>query len=102
MPTAHPADEVAIREQAYYFWEAEGRPEGRESEFWMRATIALADKSQVATLVNPAPKKKVAAAPKAKAVAKPKAEAATTKKAAASKTKAVPAKAEPAKKPKKK
>jgi hypothetical protein len=94
MPTAHAADEAAIREQAYYFWEAEGRPEGREAEFWMRATVALAGKSQLDTLVKPAPKK----ATKPKAAAKP----APKLKAAATKTKAVPAKAEPAKKPKKK
>ncbi len=26
-----------IRERAYHMWENEGRPEGRESEFWERA-----------------------------------------------------------------
>lgn len=96
MPTIHAADEAAIREQAYYFWEAEGRPAGRETEFWERATVALATKSQLETLVKPAPKGKAVAKPKA--AAKPKAPL----KAAASKTKPVPAKAEPAKKPKKK
>jgi len=27
-----------IRERAYHLWEAEGRPPGRESEFWERAS----------------------------------------------------------------
>ena len=84
MPTAGPADDAAIREQAYYFWEQDGRPEGRESEYWMRATAALAP-------TDPAPKR-LKAAPKA--AAKPK--------AAAGKAKAAPAKSETAKKPKRK
>ena len=105
MPTTQPADDAAIREQAYYLWEAEGRPDGRESEFWMRAVVALTDSAQLDTLMKPAPKKS-GAKPKAvaKPVTKPKvaAKPAPKLKAAASKTKAAPAKAEPAKKPKKK
>ncbi len=84
MPTAGPADDAAIREKAYLFWEEDGRPEGRETEYWMRAVVALTDKTQLKELTEPAPRK-----------------AAKTK-AAASKTKASPVKAEPAKKPKKK
>lgn len=72
MPTTRPADDAAIREQAYYFWEQDGKPDGRETEYWMRALVALGDTSQ--------PKKK----------------------AAASKAKSAPAKAEAVKKPKKK
>jgi hypothetical protein len=94
MPTAGPADDAAIREQAYYFWEQDGRPEGRETEYWMRATVAVTGKGQLDTLVKPAPRK--AAKPKAEAKPAPKL------KAAASKSNASPAKAEPAKKPKKK
>jgi hypothetical protein len=114
MPMAGPADDAAIREQAYYFWEQDGRPSGRETEYWMRAVVAVTGKSQLETLAKPAPK--TAAKPKAevkpKAAAKSKAEvkpravakpaAKPALKAAASKTKAAPAKAEPAKKPKKK
>jgi DUF2934 family protein len=37
-PTAH---EHAIREQAYYFWEQDGRPHGRETEYWIRAVDAV-------------------------------------------------------------
>ncbi|MEO6012253.1 MAG: DUF2934 domain-containing protein [Devosia sp.] len=80
MPTARPADDAAIREQAYYFWEQDGKPAGRETEYWMRALVALTDKSQLDNLTAPPPKKK----------------------AAASKSKAAPAKAEAVKKPKKK
>jgi hypothetical protein len=109
MPTAAPpADDAAIREQAYYFWEQDGRPSGRETEYWMRAVAAVTGQPQLATLVKPAPKK--AAKPKAvakpKAAAKPKAGAKPAAKpvlkAAASKSKAAPVKTEPAKKPKKK
>lgn len=78
-------DDAKIREQAYYFWEQDGRPEGRENEYWMRAAVALSEKSQMDTLTAEPPKKP----------AKPKA------KAAANKAKAEPAKsAKP--KPKKK
>ena len=28
----------AIRERAYHLWESEGRPHGREAEFWERAS----------------------------------------------------------------
>ena len=29
--------EQAIRERAYYLWEQEGRPHGRDIEYWSRA-----------------------------------------------------------------
>jgi hypothetical protein len=51
-------DETATRERAYYLWEAEGRPEGRELEFWMRATVALTEKAQADTIVEPPPEAK--------------------------------------------
>ena len=108
MPTAGPADDAAIREQAYYFWEQDGKPDGRDTEYWMRAMVAVTGKAQFDALVTPAPRKtaksKVEDKAPAKAAAKPKAVAkpAPTRKAAASKTKAEPAKAEPARKPKKK
>ena len=95
MPTAGPADDAAIREQAYYFWEQDGRPDGRETEYWQRAVMALTDRAQLDALTKPAPKK--SAKPKEPSSDKP-----APKKAAASKAKAAPAKAEAAKKPKKK
>ena len=94
MPKSGPADDAAIREQAYYFWEQDGRPAGRETEYWQRAMVAVTEKSQMDTLTKPAPKKAKAAPSKAKAVPKLK--------AAASKSKSAPVKAEPVKKPKKK
>jgi hypothetical protein len=81
MPTA--PDDTAIREQAYYFWEQDGRPEGRETEYWMRAMVAVTEKRQLDTLVDSGPKM-------AKSKASP------------SKAKPVASKSEPAKKPKKK
>lgn len=38
--------ERSIRERAYYLWQKEGRPEGREQEFWERAR--LLDQSEAA------------------------------------------------------
>ncbi len=32
-----PDREARIRKRAYHLWEAEGRPEGRDAEFWERA-----------------------------------------------------------------
>jgi hypothetical protein len=34
--------ETVIREKAYYLWEQDGRPHGRDQEFWERATALLA------------------------------------------------------------
>lgn len=36
------AREHAIRERAYQLWESEGRPQGREEEYWRRAEQELA------------------------------------------------------------
>jgi hypothetical protein len=30
-----------IRTRSYFLWEAEGRPQGRDMEFWFRATAQL-------------------------------------------------------------
>ncbi|MEQ1771047.1 MAG: DUF2934 domain-containing protein [Devosia sp.] len=95
MSQVQPNDDV-VREQAYYLWEAEGKPHGREHEFWQRAAVALSGKSKMSTLAKPAPKKVKDEAPKASKVAAGKT------KAAANKSKAPPAKTVPAKKPKKK
>jgi len=82
MPTTGRADDAAIREQAYLLWEQEGRPEGRETEFWMRAEVALTSEEQAHTLIeDPKPKKA---------------------RSAASKSAFPPAKAEAGKRPKKK
>lgn len=91
MPAAHPANEAAVREQAYLLWEQEGRPSGREMEFWARAEVVVAEKAQMDQLVEAPPKRvNAGAVPKLKS--------------AASKMKAVPAKGKAAEKskPKKK
>lgn len=36
-PWGDPAFEQAVRETAYFLWEQDGRPEGREQEYWYRA-----------------------------------------------------------------
>ena len=56
MSVARP-DEATIRERAYLLWEEEGRPDGRETEFWMRAEAAVTDSTQLQTLTQMPPKK---------------------------------------------
>ena len=57
MTQVHTSDDAAIREQAYLLWEKEGRPAGREMEFWTRAQVALAGNEQLKHLTKPAPKR---------------------------------------------
>jgi hypothetical protein len=33
-PWSDPAFERAVRETAYFLWEQDGKPEGREQEYW--------------------------------------------------------------------
>jgi hypothetical protein len=56
MAAARP-DEATIRERAYLLWEQEGRPEGRETEFWMRAEAAVTESAQLQTLTQTPPKR---------------------------------------------
>lgn len=50
-----PAREDRIRERAYHLWEADGRPKGRETEFWERARelIGMEDSAGAALADNP-------------------------------------------------
>jgi hypothetical protein len=50
-----PAREARIRERAYKLWEQDGRPEGRDAEFWERAEelIGMEENAGAATLPNP-------------------------------------------------
>lgn len=50
-----PTRERRIRERAYHLWEQEGRPHGRDREFWERARelIAIEDNPGAAQLPNP-------------------------------------------------
>ena len=45
-----------IRERAYHLWEADGRPNGREDEFWERASelVGMEESAHAAELPNPA------------------------------------------------
>ena len=38
-----------IRVRAYHLWEANGRPEGRDLEFWEQARQAISERGQVAS-----------------------------------------------------
>lgn len=46
MPVRHIAGntEHTIRERAYYLWEQDGRPHGRDIEYWSRAAAETAVK----------------------------------------------------------
>ena len=50
-----PEFEQRVRERAYFMWEAEGRPEGRDREYWERAREleAIAAHPNAALLANP-------------------------------------------------
>lgn len=50
-----PARESRIRERAYHLWEADGRPDGRETEFWERARelVGMEDSAGAGLLDNP-------------------------------------------------
>lgn len=103
MAQGHMANEAAIREQAYYFWEQDGRPQGRDMEYWQRASVAVAEQEQLSTLTKAPPKRAKATAGKAAAKAVPggklKAAASAVK---VPPTKMVKAKDAPKSKPRKK
>ena len=56
-------NEDRVRVRAYHLWEAEGRPEGREGEFWARA-LRLEQQETAAGQESDPPKPKRAAAAK--------------------------------------
>lgn len=47
--------EARIRERAYHLWEADGRPEGRDAEFWERARelVGMEESQGAGQLPNP-------------------------------------------------
>src|SRR5688572_15788072 len=61
-------DEATIREQAYYLWEQDGRPFGRDAEYWVRAEQELQQMLTAGAQLRAAPKVARAAAAKAKPV----------------------------------
>ena len=50
-----PAREQRIRERAYHLWEQDGRPHGRDEEYWERARelIGIEDNPDAGQLPNP-------------------------------------------------
>ena len=50
-----PDREARIRERAYGLWEENGRPDGRDTEFWERAEelIGMEDNADAGRLPNP-------------------------------------------------
>ncbi len=86
--------EAAIRERAYFLWEAAGRPEGTGDHFWH---LALAEAAQTAAsdpgFARPPKVKAKAGSAKASAKGKPKAESDAPK----AKPKSKSAEARPAK-----
>ena len=92
--TAQMVSEDAIRQRAYYLWEADGRPEGRHEHYWSMAH-AEATKAFVAATTNG-----VAKATKGKSAngSAPKAAKEKVKEAKPVKAKAAKAEAKPAKK----
>lgn len=50
-----PAREQRVRERAYHLWEADGKPHGRDAEFWERARqlIAMEESAGSGLLPNP-------------------------------------------------
>ena len=57
--------EEQIRTRAYYLWEADGKPAGRDWDYWMKAQQELAPKQAPAAILEAAPAKKTQAAPAA-------------------------------------
>ena len=50
-----PAREQAIRERAYALWEADGRPDGSDKEYWERARELVAMSQSVGAAQLPVP-----------------------------------------------
>jgi hypothetical protein len=45
-PSVIETSEADIRHRAYLLWEADGRPEGRDDEYWHRARELMQDEGQ--------------------------------------------------------
>ena len=56
-PKTDPAREQRVRERAYHLWEADGKPHGRDMEYWERARelIAIEDSADPACCPTPRP-----------------------------------------------
>jgi hypothetical protein len=61
-----PARHDRIRQRAYLLWEADGRPHGRDQEYWQRAEALISVEDSTAAGRLPNPQTKPDAAPGAK------------------------------------
>lgn len=50
-----PAREQRIRERAYFLWEEDGRPNGRDGEFWERARELIGMEEHPGAALEPNP-----------------------------------------------
>ena len=48
-------EEAAVRETAYFLWEQDGRPEGKEEEYWLRALEQFKRSSECQDLMEECP-----------------------------------------------
>ena len=62
--------EAAIRQRAYFIWEEEGRPEGREWDHWERASHEILSRREMVAAPSPAKKPRKHAASRIKAALK--------------------------------
>ena len=53
MTLSTPPSEADIRDRAYYLWEADGRPFGRDAEYWDRAVAWLSETAAAAASAPP-------------------------------------------------
>ena len=51
----NPGREERVRERAYHLWEADGKPHGRDVEYWQRARelVAMEESGNAGRLPNP-------------------------------------------------
>jgi hypothetical protein len=62
--------EAAIRQRAYFIWEEEGRPQGREWDHWERASWEILNRSGINAEPTPAKKPRKRATSRIKAALK--------------------------------
>ena len=55
-PWVNPAFEQSVRDTAYFLWENDGQPEGREQEYWFRALEKCLRQYQSEKLLGQAPR----------------------------------------------
>lgn len=84
--TTTPADEAAIRDRAYFLWEADGRPDGLHDHYWLVAVAEMTSMASSTTVAKP--KAKAADAKPAKPDGKSRSKAADARPAKAAKQKA--------------